>query len=147
MCSIIRKVWIGLWITTKICLKFKEIHLCCYLLKQKQCCASNYIEFTSTAEMYLSSTLSLVGFCLFPIISISFGLLAHSHEQNKTGTKDHELIVQLINTYRTRLWSYLSFEAKWTTSEKPTKGLSTKSTVATEVWRPLIPKLIQNIGI
>lgn len=95
MCSIIRKVWIGLWITTKISLKFKEIHLCCYLLKQKQCCASNYIEFTSTAEMYLSSTLSLVGFCLFPIISISFGLLAHSHEQNKTGTKDHELIVQL----------------------------------------------------
>lgn len=65
-------------------------------LKQKQCCVSKYIEFTSTAEMYISSTLSLVGFCLFPIISISFGLLAHSHERKKkTGTKDHELIVQL----------------------------------------------------
>nr|XP_019924271.2 uncharacterized protein LOC109619190 [Crassostrea gigas] len=45
--------------------------------------------------MYFSSTLSLVGFCLFPIITISFGLLAHSHEQNKTGTKDHELLVEL----------------------------------------------------
>lgn len=45
--------------------------------------------------MYFPGTLSLVGFCLFPFITISFGLLAHSHEQNKTGTKDHELLVEL----------------------------------------------------
>lgn len=64
-------------------------------LKQKHCCVSQYIKFTSTAEMYFSSTMSLVVFCLFPIISISSGLLAHSHEQNKTGTRDHELLVQL----------------------------------------------------
>lgn len=63
-------------------------------LKQKHCCVSQYIKFTSTAEMYFSSTISLV-FCLSPIISISSGLLAHSHEQNKTGTRDHELLVQL----------------------------------------------------
>lgn len=92
-------------------------------LKQKQWCVLKYIELTSTTEMYFSSTLSLVGFFLFPIITISFGLLAHSHEQNKTGTNDHELLVELEQHLQNMTLELSFFRGKVDDLRKINKGL------------------------